>query len=370
MVKPMLYMEYILISLFLVTFARIHPKCTMIKCGSKGINICQHLQWLILTIIYAIRLVDGTAGADSLQYRMAFEQGYKVSEELVFIWLNQLVRMFTDNYHYLFFVVYAIFVFGLLYFERNMFDKKEPISIFLLYSSMYITAFGVMRQWIGISLGMIAFVLCSKGQYKKAVLVSLVGVGFHNTIIVYFVLIVGYLVIKEKIKKMNYRQMIMAAIAVNFFFFMIRELFISFMSTTEYVNYVSASALSEFSWIGYVPAIFFLLITLFYSKNLRFSEKGAESCELGLLFMWTNLSLMYAAIALGMGRLYIIFFPIRVFMVSRMRRVISKRFTVGSPPANSMKYIYDLIILFDWLLIMWRTIRNGALPYLVDWNIL
>lgn len=352
-------------STFLMVFTKLASK---IK--SKDINICWLLEWLILTLIYAIRLVDGTAGADSMNYRMAFEQGYKVSEELIFIWLNQLIRYFTDNYHYFFFIVYAIFVFGLLYFERFMFDKKERFTVLFLYFSMYITAFGVMRQWIAISIGMTAFVLCAKGKYKKAVLMSLIGVGFHKTVIVYVALIIAYIFFRNWVKRLNYRRLIIAAIIVNFLFFLMSEIFISFMANTEYKNYVSNSALVEYSWLGYIPAIFFLFITLFYSKDLRMSEGGTEGCELGLMFMWANLALMFVTVRLGMFRLFVIFFPIRVFMISKMRKVISKKFKLGNSSINGMKYIYDLVVLFDGILVMWRTIGNGALPYLIDWNIL
>lgn len=357
------YIQYILIT-GLITF---WTKQNIISSKMKkpDTKLKWFLEWLFFSVFAACRLVDGTVGgADSEVYMYAFLNNRIESSEPILYKLNDFILLFTRNYHIYLFVIYGIIVFGLLYFAAYAFGRtKNNALIMFFYFNMYVTSFGVMRQWIAISIGLVSIALLAKGKCKTSIFFAVISVGFHFTMAAYVGLIIVFVLGKKIWAKIPDAGLLIAAIAMNLLTILLSKGFISFLSQTEYKAYVSPDILAEASWLGYIPTIFFLLLFFLFSQYV---DSLDELDKILRLFMLANLGLTYFTVALGMFRFQLIFMPIRACVMQRVREGIAKKVIVGDRIANRVAVIFDICILFDVILYAWRTIENGALPYVFD----
>ena len=96
---------------------------------------------------------------------------------------------------------------------------------------------------------------------------------------------------------------------------------------------------------------------------MRYKARLEEIDEITRVFLFANLSLMYLTVALGMFRLFVLFMPVRAYALCRTRECLKRRIVVGASQFNKMGILFDMVLLVDVFLYMWRTIENAALPY-------
>ncbi len=351
------YLQYAAFDIVLILWT----KCNLKYNNTYHIKVGWIAEWFVFTFLAAFRYVGNhIGGADSEHYVESFLTGIKLSSEPLLYQLNSLIRLFTENYHIYFFVVYGIIVFGLLFFAKNIFDKNTNWLSLFFFFNIYCTSFGVMRQWLAISIGMVAFVMLKKEKDIMALFIALISTGVHFTMIVYVAIILLYIFFRHNHYRINYRFFLCYAFMINILFVFISDLFIRFIGSTEYRNYVNINSLSDVSWRGYIPTIIFLIICLFFEKDIRLGNKNDE---IGLVFLCINLSLMYATVALGMFRLTVLFWPIRAYMIDRVRPVLARKFVWEKENRYFIIGLYDFAVLFICIVYMWRTVGNSALPY-------
>ena len=357
------YIQYILITGLITFWTKYNINCMRREKATAKVK--WFFEWLFFTIFAACRLVDGTVGgADSENYVYAFLNKRIESSEPLLYKLNDFVLSFTHNYHIYLFVIYGIIVFGLLYFAAYAFNRENTnILILLFYFNIYVTSFGVLRQWVAVSIGLIAVVLLSKGKPGLSILFAVISTGFHFTMAAYLGLIIFYILAKKLWKKIPDAALLLGALGFNALSVMLQGEFISYLAHTEYKAYVSSSIRESASWLGYIPTIFFLILCFLYSRYIANSN---ELDQITRLFLFANLGLIYMTVALGMFRFQLIFMPIRAYAMYKVREGICKRIVLGNRRMNRIAIIFDCCLLFDVILYMWRTIGNGALPYVFD----
>lgn len=361
------YFQYIIITGLIAIWTKKNierKNVHTIRFGGLKLNLSWFAEWLFFTLLAACRLVDGTVGgADSENYVYAFLNSRVESSEFLFYRLNDFILLFTQNYHIYFFIIYGIIVFGLLYFAAYAFKQSTNLIVLLFYFNIYVTSFGVMRQWLGVAVGLIAVVLAAKKRYYSSIIMVLISVGFHFTMLVYLGLLLSYFAVGKKIKKFSNRFLLFSALACNVFFIVIRNQFINILSGTEYKAYVSPELLKDVSWLGYLPTIFFLIICFLYMRRYDLSD---ELSNITRFFLFAHLGLIFATVALGMFRFQLLFMPCRAFAMCKVRDSLKNKLIIGGKNSNLVAVGFDVVLLLDAVLYMWRTIGNGALPYVFN----
>lgn len=362
------YVEYLIITIILIAFTKFNIERGIVIGRYKSKFVGWFAEWGIFTSLAALRYVgDGYGGADAQNYIDCFLYGYEYSSEKLFYFIGRVIRSFTDNYHVYFFFVYGIIVAGILLFAKEIFEREVSIPILFLYFNIYCTSFGVLRQWLAIAIGMMALVLIKKKRKILGFMVAICSGLIHFTMLAMGVVVAAYYIvcwISKHIKSGQVlpQKLITSGIAINLITIFLSGIVIVIVSKGEYSAYVDVSVLSSVSWLGYIPSIVCLILCLYYEREIVTDDYS----KLQIFCAWAHFSTLYLSIALGFSRLVWCFFPIRVFVLYKLRNVISDRYVWSQQNRKAVPALFDVIVLLDGCIYMWRTISNEALPYLLD----
>lgn len=157
-----------------------------------GRSIALFSAWLALTAAAAFRHVEPTLGGrDAFIYRLVFESsqgaegepisvtGTGAASEPLYIGLVRLLRLFTDDYHVYFFVVYGIISFGIVYFISKTLEARHSVLPLILIFPAWLHSFNIMRNWIAIAFFLVALTFLIRGRRPAYYALVLVATGFH-----------------------------------------------------------------------------------------------------------------------------------------------------------------------------------------------
>ena len=364
------YLQYIIIAIIFIIFTKINTEKIFIVNTYKS-NILWLVEWLFFTILASARQVfDIYGGADAQNYIDCFLFGYEYSGEKLFYLFGKMIRLFTSNYHVYFFFIYGIIVAAILSFIEIVLcedNKSCSVAILFLMFNMYITSFGVMRQWLGISISMLSIVAIKKKHNLLGVAVMLIAGFIHFTLLPLFLVLVGYFVlinVHNKISVGNMyvipKCMFQIGLMCNVVSFCLAAIFISIVSKTEYAAYVNADLLANVSWLGYIPTILAVALMVYYEK---FYNKNTFN-GIMVFFLLAHFATFYIMIGLGMSRFMLCFFPIRVWGIKQLEQVFCRKLTLGYKSVT-VWFQFEIAVLADGAIYMWRTIENGALPIIL-----
>lgn len=365
------YSQYAVFVTALMAFTKFNMERGIVagrrKC--KAVGWC--LEWFLFTLLASMRVVDDVyGGSDSREYVAGFLYDYEYSSEKLFYMIGRLIRNFTDNYHVYFFVIYGVIVFGILLFAAEMFRERVSLPILFLYFNSYADSFGILRQYLAIAIGMIAFVLVHRKKRAMGMAVMLVAGLIHFTMLSLVLVLAYYDIsmlkskIKTEVRKPTGR--LISGIIINVAFVVISGIIIFVVSRTEYSAYVEQEVLKNISWFGYIPSIVCLIVALYYEKNMF--KYGCDRTM--MVFAWAHFSTLYLGIGLGIFRLMLCFFPVRVYILDRLKKVLCSKFIMGRNCRQTVPALFDMIVVLDGMIYMWKTISNGALPYFLDMRLL
>lgn len=365
------YSQYVVFVTALMAFTKFNIERGIVvgrrKC--KAVGWC--LEWFLFTLLASMRVVGGGHGGNDAQnYVDCFSYGYEYSSEKLFYALGRIIRSFTDNYHVYFFIVYGVIVFGILIFAAEMFRDRVSLPILFLYFNIYINSFGTLRQYLAIAIGMIALVLAKREKRIMGMAVMLAAGLIHFTMLS-LVLVLAYYdisMLKSKIKTEARKPtgLLISGIIINVAFVAISGIIIFVVSRTEYSAYVDQEVLKNISWFGHIPSIVCLIVALYYEKNML--KYGCDRAM--MVFAWAHFSTLYLGIGLGIFRLMLCFFPVRVYILDRLKKVLCSKFIMGRNCRQTVPALFDMIVVLDGMIYMWRTICNGELPYFLDMRLL
>lgn len=363
------YFQYLTIVFALIIFTKINMKYRLVL-GGYVINLGWYIEWLIFTLLASFRVVQGEyGGADAQNYIDCFLYGYEYSSEKLFYLIGRIIRFFTDNYHVYFMFIYGVIVASILSFAAcvlNEGNKKRSIAVLFLFFNMYVTSFGVMRQWLAIAVGMLAIVAVKKEHKVLGTIMLLIAGLIHFAMLpLFFVLIVYFVVFKIKKLKLNNvrtipKKKFQVGLICNLIAYAMAPIFVTIISQTEYAAYVSSSVLEAVSWFGYLPTIVAVALMVYYESCYNTSSFE----DLMLFFLFAHFATVYIMVGLGMFRLMVCFFAIRVWGISYLKEALNKRFKMKYRP-EIVNAVVELMIFADGLIYMWRTVGNGALPLIL-----
>ncbi|MDD6170415.1 MAG: EpsG family protein [Lachnospiraceae bacterium] len=354
------YLQYFLIAIIIIVLTKINI-CFPICVNKKRCNfIGWFFEWFILTFLASVRCVgDNFGGADAANYAFYyFRDGNVDKSEKLFYYIGIIVRKFTDNYHIYFFVIYGIIVFSFLFFAYKIFKEDVSFAELFLYANIYVSSYGIMRQWLAISIMMVAVILTTEKKYKSAIIVSIFSVFIHTSMILIVVILAGVYVLEIFSIQINSKTLLLLALMCNLVSFCGQTIIKQLISKTDYIVYLDL----EYSWLGYIPAIVFMIVFLLFGDVLAQKHEGDK---IVIYFIFANLALVYIAVALGMFRVMVVFIPIRIYAVYLLKESFLEKIVIGNGKYSIMNLLYSIVIFLDGCLLMWRTIAAGALPLVV-----
>lgn len=176
------------------------------------------------------------------------EFGYKT-----IVWI---VRNFTDDYKVMLFIFHTFIYWCTVYFVKKMKPKKQVnvivyfLCIFLVVGNLF-HAFNLLRSSIAVSCSYVLIISLQEQKIKKAWLFFILGMLFHNSMIIMSLPIVAYMVVLHKYNRSN-RMIIVGCIVIVEFVCMT---FLSNYMFAIYSIYNNSQGLA----IGAYVAILFLL---------------------------------------------------------------------------------------------------------------
>lgn len=187
--------------------------------------------FLFLTCISGVRGID--VGVDNRQYLQIFNAisaGSNYSIEPGWVFLNKLSSLLSNNYLY-FLTIVSIFTLFPVFFVVNKCSPYIYLSIFIFYAlHLYCGGFNIMRQYLGVSIVLLAYYNLKNGKNKKAFLIWLLSCSFHYScflaIIVFF----------HKKIQMSFNKAFILILVGFMFGSIINAQIVDFISFSEYTH--------------------------------------------------------------------------------------------------------------------------------------
>ncbi len=156
----------------------------------------RYIAYIILTIITS--LVAGfrdITGTDSAMYKYMFitndyhlningQIGRVVSIEKGYIFINSLARKIMPYSMFLFCISFVTIYLLILCIDRYRNDINVYIAALVLYTTIYLTSFNIMRQGLAISIGLFGFFEYLSNKKIKALIFIILATLFHTSAIV------------------------------------------------------------------------------------------------------------------------------------------------------------------------------------------
>ena len=134
--------------------------------------------FLVLLVFLAARWETGTDWESYIEYFKDLDN-YR-NFEPGFVFENEVVRLFTDNYTVFLFINGALALAPIAWFLRKESHGSIALSLSLFYAYYYlITYFGASRRIIAIGLCVLAAMQLLEKRHKLALLLVFLGSSFH-----------------------------------------------------------------------------------------------------------------------------------------------------------------------------------------------
>lgn len=148
--------------------------------------------WCITwTIIATFRVVQyRIGGADSINYityfQICFDKNQPIyfehfSSDILFRYLNQVLRLITDDYHFYFFIIYGLMAITCIWFINEFTPQKNSSIPFILTFFFFLRGFVTIRSHLAIVMIMIALLMLAKDKNKLALTFAFSSVLFHKS---------------------------------------------------------------------------------------------------------------------------------------------------------------------------------------------
>ena len=212
---------------------------------------------LVWTLMAAFRLVGwGIGGTDALGYIQNFNDCLtpsKMSEhstgDICFLWMQQIVKRFTDNYHIYFIVVSGFIAIAIVTFIKR-FNNKIFCSIPLVLAFyLYLRGYNTLRSNMAIAFILLGLVSVADKHYKYAYFFMLCSLLTHKAGILYAMSIPYlHIAIKRGIKP---KYIAIVGVSLLILVPIVRDRFIEYTSMNEmngaYGSY-ARSAMENNDW--------------------------------------------------------------------------------------------------------------------------
>ena len=167
------------------------------------ISSLPYVIWIIVWTVFAsFRYIgDGIGGADSRAYINFFSKCLESSldkiiihfgDDKLFKLINQVVRLFTSDYHIFFIIVYGFIIYSFIKFINEFCPKKVNFIPFFLIFFVYLRGFVSLRSNLAIAFILLGIILISKKDNKKGLIMLLLSFFIHKSSLLYIMVYFFY----------------------------------------------------------------------------------------------------------------------------------------------------------------------------------
>lgn len=274
-------------------------------------------------------------GADAIDYIEFFKLSLKDSvqylhgsEDYAFLYLNKVIRYFTDDYHWFFAVVYGLIAFVYAIFVRRFSNPKFCVVPFVLLFYVYLRSYNTLRSNLTSAVILMGLIFIADRKYYRAYIFLILSALIHKAGLLFAMAIPFCHYFKQREFKVKYAFLFTGVLIVcasiiriflmNFFSDLgLEGAYESYLRESE-ENSIFASA-TEFFGQWTLWAVLILQhnkITTFISSTKSDYEKSMYKILYVLCFY--DLILMPFNTLMGIWRGYEFFYPARLCMWSML----------------------------------------------------
>ena len=207
--------------------------------------------------------------------------------EPLYYMFTVLIRKICKSYLPYFIIIYSTILFGFYCFLLHAYEElakssqnqHTPILCFLpiiLVSGYYLHSWNVMRNWLAISITMIAFIYLIRKKNGSAILLILVATLFHYSAIVFIAIWIAFKLDREGLILTKPIYMVIIGLSgFLVFYFGVNEIN-DLLSTTKYVSY--ADRVSNIRSV--LTSLIVCIAVIVYAGDIKEQGPIAKACTM------------------------------------------------------------------------------------------
>ena len=348
-------------------------------------SIIAYMIWLITWIVFATwryvaREIGGMDASSYIQYfNVCLNPGdYWFAEHVDVLYriVNKGVRLFFDDYHALFFILYGFIILSYICFTETFRFKGMNYAPMILIVYVFIRGFNTLRTNLGVSCILFSIVFLNKNKTFLAIIFAVFSVLFQVASLIYAGYLLFYYLYKKR--KIGIIKCIIwifvASFAGRFGQYIIANYDIPFLSHGSYKWYAVYSQegqtfFTNFWKIAFSQMLLGLSILLLWKPLCadiqKRNRKDKKKLKLLITLCAYDLILIPITYILNVWRGYEYLYIVRLFMWSEILCVIKCR------SSKDVRMIMN--IGFVMLFLIWMVFRqyntwedSGLMPYVFE----
>lgn len=361
-----LYIVLGLITSFMLTYAEKQVVYINSKKKYRQIGNITYGAIFAILVFFATFRESGTytfGGADAFTYILRFYQMPSFSiqnlvtftnipgftnEPVLFI-IFSIIKIFTSNYHIMFFIVYSIIVYGYLRFLRQYYINSIFVFPVILLINLYLNGYCVIRNALAIGIAMLAYSYLNDNN-RKFIIYLIIAFLTHNSLLILIIFEMFRFLTKDK---SVWNKSVYAILS-----FMLLTIIKPILMNLEYFNRLVIYSDNLNSLIGQLPIL--ILFTLIVFINNDCSDK--KICQDASIF---NIAVLPLMLSYGFFRLSDILMLFNIISWGMVLNNITKYFR-----CNNRIYLYAMFYFIFFMYFVYRILQDwhsfGIMPYMFD----
>ena len=353
------------------------------KKKKKIVFIIYAFIYIILIFIACTRTIaEGIGGTDAIAYIQQFETAEFVKldilrmlflegKEPIFYNLFYIIRLFTTDYHWAFFLIYSVIICSYIFFWDKNLKYYEKWAFIMLAILPFINSFNIIRNSMAVAVGLFALNALKKGKNVLFFVLAIIATLIHYTgiiLILFYIynVAVNYIVENKKVNsKIKPHWIIGVLMPVELIIIPIIK---QYLEKTGYSTYLDL----EFSLLGYIPFVIMLILTIIFYKDLTERLKKDNNLLHYNAFTFNFLLLPILIPFNGPSRVNIYFDMSRFLLWGYMNEIIKNKLREKNILNEKNQKIYDIVvvcIIIAWIIFrIYRTWEGASImPYYNEW---
>lgn len=339
--------------------------------------------FFIWTFVASFRMVTNKiGGTDTPNYIMFFEYcnndiywGWMnhAAADLIFKWINKIVRYISDDYHVYFIVIYSFMSLAYIYFLKRFSPKNTNYAPYVLTFFLFLRSFSSIRSNLAIAFISLALILLCEKRYRSAYVLAIASAFVHKSSALYALVVpFCHIFLRRDLSK---KVVIALIIGSSLFATTVQSLFITTFADVDlngaYASYASRSLGTSFFDNAWKIAFEQMLLGLFCFLNSKkiFNEMKKEEIGLEIKCIWLvcmfDLILIPMNYILSIWRSYEYFYLARIVMWGVILRIMLRNKTRFS---RTLITAVVLVLFVAWMIFRinktWED--THLMPYVLD----
>lgn len=229
----------------------------------------------LLNFIAIFRYIDvRIGGTDAIAYIKLFNEATLVpfnfikiitlnGKEYLFYNMFYIFRIFTNDYHYVFLLIYSIIILAYIVFITKNFKTTKRYMVLMLMILPYLNSFNVIRNSLAGAIGLIALNKLKDDKKIHFYILTIIATLIHYTAIILIVFEIYNSIFKKKIlkKSKNIKVLYVVIVVLEL---IIYPLLINYLENSGYSTYLGL----QYSLWGYIPILLLFIATEITKRDL------------------------------------------------------------------------------------------------------